>query len=493
MMNPLKLGLLLDPLMQKKELIRVFVKGGILSPGDFYKIICSANALGSDYVYLGSRQDILFPVRKKNLNDLTKTFEGIQTDFDTVGEEYQNIVSSYVALDVMQSTRWLVPHIYHYMLDLFNYKSKLKINITDPAQSMVPLFTGNLNFVASSIDNYWYLYIRFSEIDPKPWCCPELIYGFDMAKVAQAIEGLNPLSNQFSYSEIYQKLKETIKFSTTAIKTELQYPETIFPYYEGLNRVAGDKYWLGVYWRNNKFTIKFLKALCELCIETNIGKISITPWKSFIVNGIEEKYRLVWEKLLGKYGINIRHSSIELNWHLPVLDNEALELKRYLVRALDQQDISTYGLTFTVKTTGYSVLFTSIVIEKSQKENGRDPDTYNILYAKDFNPNLLEFRYYVKRVSKEIIPALLIELSKKYYDQLDTHSFFPKEESQIKEVLSKAVYQCTNCLTIYDENYGDVAADIKKGVPFAKLPESYQCPVCGSPKSSFKVITQEKN
>ena len=77
-----------------------------------------------------------------------------------------------------------------------------------------------------------------------------------------------------------------------------------------------------------------------------------------MVKGITEKDRLAWEKLLGKYGINMRHSSLELNWHIPVADNEALELKNYLVRVLDQRDISTYGLTFSIKTKAHKILFT---------------------------------------------------------------------------------------------------------------------------------------
>ena len=60
---------------------------------------------------------------------------------------------------------------------------------------------------------------------------------------------------------------------------------------------------------------------------------------------------------MGKFGINERHSSLELNWHLPVIDREALELKRFLVRELDQQDISTHGLTFTIKTNREMFLF----------------------------------------------------------------------------------------------------------------------------------------
>ena len=176
--------------MQKEDLVRVFVKGGIISPGDFLKMIQTVDTLGTSYIHLGSRQDVLFPLKNKNLESLDSTFNTIDTPYDTDGEEFQNIVSSYPAIDVMPTTHWLASHTYHYVLDTFDYKPKLKINITDPVQRLVPLFTGNINFVASSIENYWYLYLRFSAVDTKPWCAPDLIYGYDLAKMAKEIEEL---------------------------------------------------------------------------------------------------------------------------------------------------------------------------------------------------------------------------------------------------------------------------------------------------------------
>ncbi|GAB3649714.1 hypothetical protein GCM10028791_15760 [Echinicola sediminis] len=474
--------------MQKADLVRVFVKGGIISPGDFLKTINTANELGTNYIHLGSRQDLLFPVKDKNLQTLEETFSAINTAYDTDGEEFHNIVTSYTALDVMPTTHWLASHTYHYILDTFDYLPKLKINITDPVQSFVPLFTGNINFVASSSDNYWYLFLRFSEIDSKPWCAPDLIYGYDIARVAKVIEEINPVKSGLKYSEIYQKAKSITAPNVSPVEQELDYPEATSPYYEGMNRIVGGKYWLGLYWRNNKFTINFLKALCQLCMETNIGKISLTPWKSIIVRGIAEKDRLSWEKLLGKFGINIRHSSLELNWHLPVLDEEALDIKNYLVRALDKQDISTYGLSFSIKTR-HMALFTSVAIEKAPKEKDNDPDTFNILYSKDFNPNLSEYFYYAKNVPLDTIPPLLIELSYKYYDQLEANKS-PEiaETEKNNEQRPHRKYQCSNCLTVYDEKYGDPESDISPGTTFMKLPDSYCCSVCESPKSAFKLI-----
>ncbi|WP_109830388.1 rubredoxin domain-containing protein [Reichenbachiella versicolor] len=471
--------------MKKQDLVRVFVKGGILSPGDFKKIMLTAKELGTDYVHFGSRQDILFPVKEKNKEVLDTTFESINTEYEVNEFTHQNIVSSYVALDVMPNRKWLVPHVYHYIIDSFEFKPKYRINLVDPMQSMVPLFTGNINFIASKTDNFWYLYIRFKSMDNRSVPYPKLIYGYDLAKVATAVCSLDMESGLFDEKDVF-KLVDTLDINTVNPEEELKFPSANFPYYEGLNREPGGNYWLGLYWRNNKFNINFLVHLCDRCMETNVGKISLTPWKSFVVKGIDPNHLIGWEKLMGRFGMNLRHSSLELNWHLPVLHEKALDLKNYLVRALDQQDISTSGLTFTIKPDDDIYLFTSVVIEMNPSKN--DLTTYNILYSKNFNPNESEYFTYVKNATKEVLPALLIELSQMYYEQLDETPVAPKKKQKIESQVVSEVHQCSNCLSEYDEEYGDDLAGIAPGISFKDLPEDYACPTCGSPKASYKLI-----
>lgn len=473
--------------MKKSELVRVFVKGGIISPGDFLKVIQTAKALGNSYIHLGSRQDILFPSLRTNSENPIQRLDNMGFPYEFEQDTQQNIVSSYTALDVMPTTQWLASDSYHYILDTFDYQPRLKINLTDPVQNMVPLFTGNLNFVASTKENYWYLYLRFSELESKPWCAPHLFFGFDLAALAKKIEELDPKSGQKNYAKIIQEAIDSLGLATQPIPQELLFPETITPYYEGLNRISGGKYWLGLYWRNNQFTVNFLEALCEHCLKTNIGKLTLTPWKSFIVRGIEEKDRISWEKLLGRWGINIRHSSLELNWHLPVLDEEALRIKNYLVRALDKLDISTYGLSFSVKTR-HMIPFTSIVIEKLPKNNLSEPDTFNLLYSKDFNPNQVDYYTFAKSVVLEAIPTLLIDLSVLYYEQLDQKKNKPEKEIDgAKPEMENRIYQCSECLYQYEDSKGDPYSKIIPGTDFLKLPSSYCCPVCEAPKSAFRL------
>src|SRR5690606_4757636 len=122
--------------------IRAFVRGGILSPADLLRIIGLSRKLGNRYIMFGSRQDIMFPSNGADINFLTNAFRAIGIDFEVGSDqsEYQNIVSSYAAVHLTETTPWVKEDTYHFVIDNFDFRPKLKINIVDPAQSIVPLF-----------------------------------------------------------------------------------------------------------------------------------------------------------------------------------------------------------------------------------------------------------------------------------------------------------------------------------------------------------------
>lgn len=476
--------------VEKSDLIRAFVRGGFLSPAALLKIMDLSKSLGNKYLLFGSRQDIMFPRNNANEVQLTSVFNTIKIEHELSGDQsvHQNIVSSYVAVNVVETSSWVKEDTYNVLIDAFEYTPRLKINIVDPLQSLVPLFSGELNFIASREENYWYLYVR----DPRKGnvleCWPKLIFGQDIPKIALEIEKIVLELPPFTTEELHRVLMNNyVRINYRPIAEKLKLHDTAFPYYEGLNAMLNNQYWLGLYWRNNQYDIEFMSAACRLCQETNISKVNIIPWKAFIIKGIKASDRLRWQKVMGKFGINERHSSLELNWHLPVIDKEALELKRFLVRELDQQDISIHGLTFTIKTHREMFFFTSIVIEKSTSIGTAPGEYYNILYAKDFNPNTITYLTYAKRVRPALIPALLNELSKLYFRQLNPEKEPPNDlqDENRSNGESESIYQCSNCLTIYDKKYGDEDAHIASGTTFHDLPESYRCHVCDSEKKYF--------
>lgn len=49
-------------------------------------------------------------------------------------------------------------------------------------------------------------------------------------------------------------------------------------------------------------------------------------------------------------------------------------------------------------------------------------------------------------------------------------------------------YHCMECEHIYDEAKGDPDSGIAPGTRWEDIPEDWSCPICGAPKSFFKLL-----
>lgn len=89
----------------------------------------------------------------------------------------------------------------------------------------------------------------------------------------------------------------------------------------------------------------------------------------------------------------------------------------------------------------------------------------------------------------------LLYLCKKYYEQLTKDSevsLVEKREIETDVAQEKSIYCCEECLTLYDESYGDSMQGVEPNTSFSLLPETWHCPVCEAPKTSFKRKKFEK-
>jgi rubredoxin len=96
----------------------------------------------------------------------------------------------------------------------------------------------------------------------------------------------------------------------------------------------------------------------------------------------------------------------------------------------------------------------------------------------------------LKQIKPADLSACLAALCNDFYDTqsntLEALTNPISEESSLKQ--EKATfYQCSDCLTRYDKQYGDCVNDIKKEVEFENITD-YKCPVCEAPKSEFSLI-----
>jgi rubredoxin len=354
--------------------------------------------------------------------------------------------------------------------------------------------------VAAPQTHYWHLIIRFPKTNTiYEW--DKLCYTNDIPKVTKSIETLIK-ANPTAYvnnpdadgNGLFAALK-TENLSLRHAERKADLPPFNLPYYEGLNRYD-NKYWLGIYRRDELFSIEFLKALCQLCLETKLGQICCTAWKTIMIKGIEEKDKMSWNLLLEKFQINMRHAANELNFQVEDNCEEGLALKNYLVKNLSIDDTRTFGICIGIKTRKRSEIFSSILVRKRYLINFAGIKlfkVYDILCAKDFNPNERTEEIFSSGNPKVVLPEQLRRTVLKYYNyRAGIHKKITTIDKASKSVAEKkqeeCVYQCWSCQTIYDAAVGEPNDNIPAGTLFEKLSDAYTCPVCEGGKEGFRKI-----
>src|SRR5687768_3092986 len=168
--------------------LKVNFKGGIIPQNHLYNILVAAGKSGVHFVRFGLRQQLLFDVEIENLESLTAELDMLGIGYEVEEEEFPNIVSSFPAEKVFIIDTWLGENVYKEIFESFNYMPRLKINLSDVNQSFTPLFTGNINWVASpSKQDFWYLYIRFPKTNiVYEW--KDVVHTKDLAGMSLSIE-----------------------------------------------------------------------------------------------------------------------------------------------------------------------------------------------------------------------------------------------------------------------------------------------------------------
>jgi rubredoxin len=482
-------------MFRKNYLVKINLPGGIVPAGDLYAIVQAAEKARVEQVQLGNRQQLFFTVSDKYGPGFLQELQQAGIPFEANEELFPNIVSSYVTEDIFQNANWLSEGMYKDILDGFDFSPRLKINLVEASQTFVPFFTGHINFISSDTGNYWYLYLRFPRTSSVyPW--KELVYSRDIPRISRIIEEELFASPDIDGDELYARVSGRERFAMQPIGTPLRLPSFNLPYYEGFSRYR-NKLWLGIYRREELFPLDFLRDLCLICLQTRIGQLYTTPWKSLIIKGIEQTDRKLWDYTLGKHRINVRHASNELNWQVEDICEEGLRLKRYLVRQFDNDDIRTYGLCFAIKTRPRSGLFGSVIIRRQMgiRPNQRKIlDRYDILYTKDFSTNSSDLVLFREGLEKEHLTAYLISLCKLFYEQQSESGLVIPDSGRQggaageTTLVKEWVYQCKHCLSLYDEQYGDSSAGVDAGVKFEAIADDYTCSVCGAPKQDLVAV-----
>jgi rubredoxin len=115
-------------------------------------------------------------------------------------------------------------------------------------------------------------------------------------------------------------------------------------------------------------------------------------------------------------------------------------------------------------------------------------NVYDILCAKDFNPNERTGFAYSSGNPKFLLAEQLRRAILSFYKYRKEENIVAVIKNDVKDIgvlKEEWVYQCKSCLTVYDEVIGDAENGIDPGTLFSQLPGDYVCGTCEEPKSNF--------
>lgn len=478
--------------------LKLNVPGGIVAPGALQQALTAAHAASVRQVRFGNRQQLLLTVHGEQLRQLQRDLDATPFFYEINADQFPNLISSYCAEEVFVTRTWLSESTYQDVLEGFGavgFRPRLKINVSDNRQSFTPFFTGNLNFVASKREHFWFLYVRLKQSN-QTFRWPVLVFTNEIPRLSRAIETAMLDGGLRDETALVEAVMSAQAFVTEPIRDELTLPRFMLPYYEGFNRY-GAKTWLGIYRRDEQFSVRFLLEICQLCQHTKIGQLCVTPWKSLIVKNIDEADRDKWSRVLGRHNVNVRHAANELCWQTEDGTDEGAALKQRVLRYFDRRDTRTFGLCFGIQTRPKSEVFGSVLVRKRpllRLGGVALLSQYDILFTDDFNPNSRRYFAFATGLWRMHVPNQLERLCRKFSAQ----KWAEVREEAVPEVVettttpdekpARPVHECPYCLTVYDPEFGDELNGIAPGVAFADLPEGYACPTCEAPKAAFRVV-----
>lgn len=465
--------------MSRINYYKLSCAGGEISTGILRQIALDSITYGASHIKLGKRQEILIPYKN------TETYKKLENRFTSyLSNDFfikNNTVSAQSSYELVPSTSWINSETFKDLVYQLHGQTHLKINICDPKQRLIPISTGEINFIASEHENQWVCYIKKSELGLNHF----ISYLVPESQISNVVTSLSKFFQENKSIEI-QKLENKIEPYTNRVKSNYdfiinQYNNSSETIYEGFHEFNG-YFWLGIFNRNNEFSSEFIEELSFLCSKQNIGAIYLSCNHSLIVKYIKKDHLNSWKQLIQKHNVSLRHSNFNLNCQIDEDCDYSLDLKSSILEKLNRNDISLADIKYSISCNMDD--FESSVYIKKGNSYLNLINKYSIYYKVNFLPLTQKMVLYKTNLFKWQIISALEQLNELYSIQNHSADYVNDNIPSInkEKILSdtKPSIQCKNCLTVYDDIYLNEEANI--------FPDEFKCYICEEGISRFPML-----
>lgn len=443
---------------------------------------------GNGLVRLGSRQEIVLGAIPSNSRDRVRRELGVL--LVEHHPRHPNIVTTRPGAGRSGRTPWLSDGAYEAILTQFVTPPALPVNFSDPRQGMLPLHTGQINFVATPEPQFWQVSFNARDL-LRPTTLSMAIHSEGVAAAAFVIQHALLRDNAVDLPDLHSTLEACLGGLTRNIA-----PGSI-PSYEAVRPLIGfceddrnDACSLGISALNQPLPGQFLVDLGLAARAESIATAGITPWQSLVIHGIPPRAREHFERLLLRHKVATAVGPWERVCFNDLRSPTATAAGASLLASLNENFPHPGSLRIGLTEHGAVIPDTPIVVQASV-QNTRWPARPQIAFKVYVRENFERFGGLLIPCGRGIGCARMIGAVEEVIERYGMGQFAgPPVAAPMAASVAPAGrdlrYRCVECHTEYSEHYGDPLGGVEVGTPFEELPDDWQCPTCGAPGSTFK-------
>lgn len=455
---------------RKSETLILQTAGGLLSAPLLRQLADTARANGAGRVRATCRQELILDgLPPHRVRDVWSMLPNERFRLDREDHE-PNIVTTAPVAGIRPGRDWLTPGVFQDLLADLPFRPQLPVSIADPVQPFLPSRMGQVSFLAMEQPDTWALEVVLPNATDT-WRAPGTLHAHDLSPAIERIQRFYLRPTGDPAVELFTRLEDLLRSDNGPVE------EVTVPSYAPPGHAAS------LPMPEDGWPATFLQELAVWALQRDNVTLSLTPWRTLLVRGIEEEDTRTVARLCAVNRIPREASP----WHTHVLATpECTADAHALCDALTRVSPTNPGVSLAV-TSNAGSLDTHLHLER------RRPATLGGLRPARYTLTLRDLDNTRATTAERVIEGLhLPEVTTEILAWLDLRSALlappesvPATPMETKPAPTHDHHTCMDCLTVYDSDFGDPLAHIAPGVPFESLPDEWQCPTCGAPATQF--------
>lgn len=445
--------------------VGVFVatRGGVITMPELRHIAATALAQGTGHVHVTHAQELLLP--GLDAFHLPMLCTSLDPDRVYLTRAKRAPLLSSAPFDAFRlTTSWLSEGVYLSLLATLPRLS-FSLALVDVTLETTPRYLAQVNLLVSTQRDIWHIVLAPLHLQEGPTTLGA-IRTSDLHDALLALEKLSVAQElPFTFDAAAGLLESIDTWLTGAPQLDLARSQTSLRSRDGICIPSG----------TNGISAAFLEEVALLPAQQQGITIRLLPANALVVHCSEDALEQRVRLLMAKHRVGESRGQ----WNERIIDlTDDPTLRHLFATTLDTALPVDIGLCAAIIREGQPLPDADIYLVRHHRRRfSRQRFT---LHLRKLNaaPHTIEF-------AAQALASMDLSFVNDYFvihtdAQEAATSSTPHPQQRVEQ------HECSECLNVYAERYGDPVCGVPSGTPFDRLPREWRCPVCAADKDAYR-------